>query len=289
MRTLTLALALTAGCDGAKPSAAAKSAESIDAPAMQHAQASAQGAMDPKPVQVTGPIASSPKPHPAPASAEPSAEPARYPIRWSKRVELQSLDDVQRQLDAARPDSFGDLELGGETVHPATCAEWTELHGRGFTPETTIDEGDDGLAKERCETLALLKRARPSKVSFVRKLGWNRGLLRLLPATIASQVDPDKRKAAAAAASAGQTFGQFDPKAKAKLAREVESLEISEGDRNGFIYLYPLVWGDVDADETEDLVVSVMNADAHGPMTSLRVMVVTRKSLNEPLRVVEWR
>ncbi len=55
-------------------------------------------------------------------------------------------------------------QSGGPTrIQPATCVEWFELHNRGFTPRTSLDEQDDGLVMARCEVLRLIGKARPSR------------------------------------------------------------------------------------------------------------------------------
>jgi hypothetical protein len=56
---------------------------------------------------------------------------------------------------------------------------------------------------------------------------------------------------------------------------EPESLEIAGGNGNRTVYLYPLVWGDLDGGEVEDLLVSAMNGDAHGSMTAVRLMLAS--------------
>jgi hypothetical protein len=210
-------------------------------------------------------------------------------VKWSSRLNLPALDNVQKLLREPSPLDFGDVEVAGERVHPATCSEWAELHARGFTAPSTMEGKSDDSAKERCESLAQLQRARPAKESYLRSLPWDRRLLALLPPLIASNLDPDVRQAATEAATAGWTYKRFDPKAKVRRALEPESLEIAEGNGHWTIYLYPLVWGDLDGDGVEDMLLSVMNGDAHGPMTAVRLMLATRLSAKEPLRVIEWR
>ena len=188
--------------------------------------------------------------------------PAAYPIKWTKRLELSSSTNASHELATEKRDLFVELELSGETLQPATCVEWFELHGRGFTPRTSVDEHDDGIVKERCEVLRLMEKARASRQSYVRDLPWNARLLALLPAGVAWPIDPDTRARIAAATSAGRSLGEFDSKAQVQARRHPDLLEISQGDRNGTIALERLLWADLNADGIEDIVISVLNADA---------------------------
>lgn len=226
---------------------------------------------------------------PAAFAVATAAKVGRYPVKWSARLELPSLDSVPQLLRTPSPLDFGDLELAGEVTHPALCSEWAELHARGFTAPSTMEEKSDDSAKERCEALVRLQHARPAQVSHVRNLPWDRRLLALLPPDIASHLDPEVRQRAGEAAAAGWTYKRFDPKAKAKRARDAESLEITEGNGNWSIFVYPLVWGDLNGDTIDDILLSIMSADRNGPMTSVRLLLATRTSADEPLRTIEWR
>ena len=204
-------------------------------------------------------------------------------------MSLVSRDEIESELTAVRPDDFGELEFGSERIRPATCTEWMDLRKRGFKPPTTVAGAYDDSAKERCEGLLILEGARPSHTTYVRKLPWNVRLLSLLPAAIASALDPSERHAVAEATAAGKTFAQFDPRATAKRVFAAESLQIIEGDRNGTVNLYPLIYADLNRDGVEDIVISVTNGDAHGPMSNFRLLIAARDSKDAELRVLEWR
>ncbi|HKU43050.1 MAG TPA: hypothetical protein VJR89_33050 [Polyangiales bacterium] len=208
-------------------------------------------------------------------------------MKWSTALELPSLNEVDNKLRAEG--GFGVLEYGGQQIEPKNCLEWAELHRKGAAPPTSLAEADDGTAKERCGSLELLKRARGSNSTFVRTLSWNGKLLRLLPAAISTAWSPEERQELERATAANFTFAQLYPKASARRAREPESLEITTSRGAARIYLYPMIWADLDSDGIEDLVLSVRNADAEGAMTQMRLLVATRSSASEPLRVLEWR
>jgi hypothetical protein len=235
----------------------------------------------------TTPAAPQPKDSPIPSGAGADTAKAPYPVKWSTALELASLDTLDDKL---REDTgFGVLEYGGQQIQPKSCIEWAELHRKGAEPPTSLAEADDGTAKERCGSLELLKRARGSMSTFVRALPWNRSLLGRLPVEIATAWSPEDAREVESASAEGLTFQQFDPKATARRAREQQSLEITARRTNSRIYLYPMVWADLNSDGIEDLVLSVRNADAEGPMTQMRLLVATRSTASAPLRVLEWR
>jgi hypothetical protein len=49
------------------------------------------------------------------------------------------------------------------------------------------------------------------------------------------------------------------------------------------------MWGDLNSDGVEDLVLSVRTAAAEGSMPQMRLLVATRSTASAPLRVLEWR
>ena len=55
------------------------------------------------------------------------------------------------------------------------------------------------------------------------------------------------------------------------------------------INIFPLIYADLNHDGTEDIVLSVTNSDAHGPMSSYRMQIASRDAADAKLRVIEWR
>jgi hypothetical protein len=229
------------------------------------------------------PPASSPIVTTAPTSANPS----RYPVKWWDGLELPSLADAPARYSRREPDSFGELELAGSRARPASCVEWRGLHSKGFEAVNTVEGQSDDGAEIRCVTLALLQSAKPATQSYVRELPWNRKLLRLIPAAVATAISQDDERAVNAATADAKTLAQFDPKARPKPGREESTLEITEGDRQTMIVIHAEAWGDFNDDGTDDLLVSVVNGATRGTLAYVRLMTLTRFNQTEPLRVID--
>jgi hypothetical protein len=221
-----------------------------------------------------------------PTTPPTSADPDRYLVKWWDGLELPSLADAPARYSRLEPDSFGELELAGERARPASCVEWSELHSKGFGPINTVEgQADDG-AKIRCGTLKLLQSAKPATQSYVRDVPWNRKLLSLLPAAVATSLSQDDERAVHAATTGGKTFAQFDSKARPKPGSEAATLEIIEGDRQTMIVIHAEAWGDFNDDGTDDVLVSVVNGATQGTLAYVRLMTLTRFSQTESLSAI---
>lgn len=221
------------------------------------------------------------------ATTAPTAAPSRYAVKWWDGLELPSLADALARYSRREPDLFGELELAGSRARPVSCVEWSELHSKGFEPVNTVEGQRDDGAKIRCITLTLLQRAKPATQSYVRDLPWNRKLLTLIPAAVATALSQDAERAVNAATTEGKTLAQFDPKARPKPAREDSALEIIESNRQTMIVIHAEAWGDFNDDGTDDLLVSVVNGATRGTLAYVRLMTLTRFGQTETLQIVD--
>ena len=122
----------------------------------------------------------------------------------------------------------------------------------------------------------------------MRDLPWNRKLLALIPAAVATALSQDDERAVNAATTDGKTLAQFDPMARSKPASEESTLEIIDGDRQTLRVIHAEAWGDFNDDGTDGLLVSVVNGATRGTLAYVRLMTLTRFSQTEPLRVIEY-
>lgn len=186
------------------------------------------------------------------------------------------------------PEGFGELELAGDAVRPANCAQWTALRGRGFEPTTTLEAQGNNFAIIRCGALVLLKRARPSSVSYVREIPADRRLLAILPAAVASGLDAAREQARNQAGLAGRNLREFDAEATlTRAGRRKDGFEIAESGAGGLTLLNFEIWGDLNGDGIEDLALSVVNTDPENGDAEARLILVSRSSSNEALRLIE--
>ena len=253
------AVALTLVCVGLKPSASRASAPkpSVDASVTDEPQAVPSG-----------------------------SAPSGYPVKWSDQLGLAALVDIEKQLRNVDATAFGELELGGKRILPRSCVEWSRLHAAGYAPSTAVEVQPDGGARRRCETLTLLSQAKPARQSFTRKLIFDKSILAILPADLATRGSPDHDRDIALATENKRSLADFDPKAKVKRSVLPGVLEITEGGRQSSIAVEPMAWADFDGDGTDDVVVSVVNSMAHGSISNTRVIALTRSSNGEVLRLL---
>jgi hypothetical protein len=224
------------------------------------------------------------------AVAAPSAVPAAQaapgiPVKWWSGLELRSLAEAKHVYGDDAADSFGPLKRGGTTRQPRNCVEWTQLSAEGYEPVDGLAAQTDDGAKLRCMTLLLLQRAQPSKTSYVRELAWDATLLPLLPAAVATAFNEQRKRAVERATARQESLAKLDPRAHAGRKQE-DTLEVIEGGGQTMILLHAEAWGDLDADGIEDLVLSVTNGATQGTYSYARLLVLTRSSASEPLRLI---
>jgi hypothetical protein len=232
------------------------------------------------PAHAPQPEPAHPKPAPAAPAPPPSAPPPpaqsdrTLPIWIGPALELSSATEAAAKLDAEDPLGFGELEHDGTTITPKTCAERDRLKERGFESTTTIEKQPDSGAEIRCKTLRLLVRAQPSRTSFVpSKL--EPSLIAVLPAAVATATSNDRLAERDAAARAGQSLEQFEPRVRAHTDQD-GMLVVRETGWDTSVNLAIEARGDFDADGNEDLAMSVLNSADHGSWTEMRLFVLTR-------------
>jgi|GEM_PF-3511945 hypothetical protein len=215
-----------------------------------------------------------------------AADVAAYPVRWWSGLELKDLADAGKVYAATQTDAFGDLQRGDTTKRPRDCVEWTQLHADGYEPTSTVEAQTDSGSKLRCMTLLLLQRAQHAKVSYVRDLAWDRSLLSLLPAAVATAFNKEQENALKAATSKGLTLAQFDRKATVKPSREEHTVEIVEGDGQTMIVVHAEAWGDLNNDGVDDIALSVVNGATQGTYSYVRLLTLSRSSIGAMLTPV---
>lgn len=203
---------------------------------------------------------------------------AAYPVRWWSGLELKTLAEASKLYTATQAGAFGDLQRGDVTKRPNDCVEWTKLHADGYEPTTTVEAQADSGAKLRCMTLLLLQRAQPAKASYVRDLAWDRSLLSVLPAAVATAFNKEREQAVTEATSKGLTLAQFDGKAKVKPSQEEQTLEITEGGGQTMILVHAEAWGDLNDDGVDDIALSVVNGATQGTYSYVRLLTLSRNT-----------
>jgi hypothetical protein len=143
----------------------------------------------------------------------------------------------------------------------------------------------DSGALVRCGALEFLARATPSRVSYVRDALAGAGP-RALPAIVASATSKPAQHARSVAAGKGMSLADFLPGARAGVSELLGRVLITEPASATSVMLNAEAWGDVDSNQVEDLLVSVLNSSDDGSYFDMRLLVVTRASPGAPLSVL---
>jgi hypothetical protein len=216
----------------------------------------------------------------------PIGESAPFPPRWSARVGIDSLDELDARIGRSEVDGFGTLSKGAATADPKSCRAWLELHKQGYEPATAVDEQPNGFAKIRCGTLALLQHVTPAKRSNVRDLALDEHVLAVLPATFASAWSREEVQAVADASQLGQSLKTFNPNARASFNTDTKEFEVVEvpGQPSSLIIAIE-AWGDFNGDGDDDAAMSVINLSG-GTVIRVRLLLLTRREPNAVLHVL---
>lgn len=215
------------------------------------------------------------------ASAE-TPPAGQHPVTWSAALGLASLADIGARL--AKP--FGEpigLSLKGHAQQAANCLDLLKLRKAGYGAE-----GDRGYALERyegarCLALTLLKKARPARVSHLEQFQLNPSVLSALPPSLATTFSAIEDAAGRQAESAGKSLGQYRP--GLNVRQEGDVLVVSSDTWESRIE--PYARGDFDGDGVEDLLVAVGETATQGTFDSTKLLLLTRKNPQGPLRTVK--
>jgi hypothetical protein len=170
-------------------------------------------------------------------------------------------------------------------AHPDNCRRWRNLRARGYAPKSVLAKQINVGALVRCGSLEFLALARPSRVSHVRGLLAGAGPSRL-PAIVASATSPLAEQARDRAVAKGSMLDEFLPTARTIPSELPGRLSIAEPSSKSNVIVNAEVWGDINSDGVEDLVLSVLNAADDNSSFDMRLIHVTRRSSSAPLTVL---
>jgi hypothetical protein len=179
----------------------------------------------------------------------------------------------------------GELVRKEKFAHPDNCRRWRSLRNRGYAPKSALGKQIDAGALVRCGALEFLARARPSRVTHVRKLLVGAGPS-ALPAIVASATSPLAEQARDRAVAKGASLAEFLPSARNTPSELPGRLAIAEPSSESSVILNAEAWGDINADGVEDLVLSVLNTADDGTYYAMRLIHLTRLSPSSPLGVL---
>jgi hypothetical protein len=179
----------------------------------------------------------------------------------------------------------GKLVKKEKSAHPDSCRRWRSLRARGYAPKSALGKQINAGALVRCGCLEFLARARPSRVSYVRNLLVGAGPSSL-PAIVASATSPLAQEARNRAVARGSALAEFLPNSHSVASELPGRLAIAEPSSRSSVILNSEVWGDINSDGVEDVVLSVLNTSDDGTYFDLRLIQVTRSSVTAPVTVL---
>jgi hypothetical protein len=219
-------------------------------------------------------------------AAEPvPAEPQILAPGANDEFDPAAIADLKQALSAIEENAFAPLVYKDKRVLPNSCRAWRSFRSRGYAPKNALGEQLDGGALVRCGAYEFLARARPSRVSHVRTALQGAGP-NDLPAILASTTSKLALRARNVAVAKGLTLGGFLPDARAGRSELRGRVLIDEPASATSVIVNAEAWGDVNSDEVEDLLLSVLNSSDDLSYFDLRLIEVTRTAPNAPLTVL---
>lgn len=212
------------------------------------------------------------------ASEQLDAAKALYPVRWTAKIKIKDLKDVEARINKPVDLSVageGDNELiltndndEKDKVKIHTVKEWWDYRRKGYAPYSTYDITMAGWFTFEAGNLQFLKTAIPSKISYLSNFVFSKEAIKYLPASLISGYYDDDEIANAISLS------KLGNKLKVKVIDDY-NIEIEYEDMMHSIKL--LAWGDFNHDGIEDILVHIAHYAVGGTMRDYQSAVLTRK------------
>ena len=221
-----------------------------------------------------------------------------YPVRWTKHIKINSIDEIDNILNNYVDEYAGtthELTLindDGDKHKVTTYKRYKELQDKGYYPETNWDILYQFRFTENCTSLELLKKAKPSNVSYIEDFDLTDNPLEALPPTLDLINTSDEIEKAEETIRQGKTWKAYDPTAIFEIKDEY-AVHI-EGDLNSInegndIYIDQQAWGDFNDDGIEDVLLLVTYYIKGASYRSCNYELLTRLEDDGPLiHVADW-
>ena len=227
-------------------------------------------------------------------SEEVNAVSHSLPVRWTKLVELESLDNIDSTLDRAIVTSNGREELilvkatkDGKVAREArvhTVRDYLRYSEQGYEPRDNHQVKVESWFLEAAVPAQHLAGALPSRVSYVKDLDLSRRPLLLPPElcieTVAEASEVERLDALVAA---GKGWREIWPRLSWKVGG---AHDIEVGDSDGVTHLTVLAWGDFNRDGIEDVLLNVSQIGLTSSWRSYRNVILTRRELQGRIEIV---
>ncbi len=210
-----------------------------------------------------------------------------HPVRWTKHVEITSLEEVDKRLAApleliGGEDDYLELTKGDEAVRISNGLDYLNRIKEGYYPMTRYDSAMDRQVSGLYIPLGMLKVAKPSRVSYLPGFALDRITLKDLPQEIMifSESKPE-----------GYTFHDDCP--DAVIEKQTEDILLwycltdPEDRESKWGYrLAVMMWGDFNGDGIEDVLCDFMYDFVYGSNREAYMVVLTKRSADEQLTLL---
>ena len=214
-----------------------------------------------------------------------------YPVRWTKHIKINSIDEIDSILNNYVDEYAGtthELTLvndDGDKHKVTTYKRYRELQDNGYYPETNWDILYQFRFTENCTSLELLKKAKPSNVSYIKDFDLTDNPLEALPPTLDLINTSDEIEKAEETIRQGKTWKAYDPTAIFEIKDEY-TIHIESGDDEhggSDIYITLQAWGDFNNDGIEDVLLLVTYYIKGASYRMCKHEILTKLEENSPL------
>jgi hypothetical protein len=214
-----------------------------------------------------------------------------YPVRWTEHIKINSLDEIDSVLDNFVDEYKGkqhELTLindEGDKHKVSTYRQYRTLQDEGYYPATNWDILYQFRFTENCTSLELLKKAKPSKISYIADFDITDNPLEVLPPTLDLINTSYEIEKAEGAIKQSKTWQEYDPTStytvKDAHSIHIETHEETYGGND--IYITVQAWGDFNNDSTEDVLLLVTHYIKGASYRDCRHELLTRFEEDGPL------
>jgi hypothetical protein len=214
-----------------------------------------------------------------------------YPVRWTEHIKINSLDEIDSALDnyvdeyAGTPHELTLINDQEDKHRVSTYRQYRALQDEGYYPATNWDILYQFRFTENCTSLELLKKAKPSKISYIADFNITDNPLQVLPPTLDLINTSYEIEKAEEAIKQGKTWKEYDPTStytvKDAYSIHIETYEDTYGGND--IYITVQAWGDFNNDGIEDVLLLVTHYIKGASYRDCRHRLLTRFEEAGPL------
>ncbi len=225
-----------------------------------------------------------------PAGPALAAEDGPYPVWWSDELELESLDRVEERLRRDLWPGIGegvDLYVGIQPrlrkAYARSCESLIRLSEAGYSALGNINIKPQILNLAYCRAIAMLAQAKPARVSYLRGLKLNAGVLDYLPALVNLYPSCEFICYAVAANERGMPFTKFETPLVVDVKGDGEMAVWTTG---WMVHLTVVARGDFTDDGVDDMLLLANGGATEGTYGTTRLYLMSRNKPGAVLRVI---